>query len=176
GDGLAAARHLAAWGVEVRAVLVGDRAAGLREPAAAELERAQLCGVPVQDAGGGDAVLDRALDGARLVVDGVLGTGLRDAPRPRQASAIRSLARAGAPVLSIDVPSGIDSTTGAVHDPCVRATDTAMLGVAKHGCLLAPRAVVGRLWLVDIGIPPEAYRAVGVAIPMIAGGDWRRLR
>ncbi len=175
GDGLAAARHLAAWGVEVRAVLVADRA-GLREPAAAELDRAQRCGVAVGD-GDGDGALGPALAGARLILDGLLGTGLRDAPRPRQAAAIRATAAAGpVPVLSIDVPSGLDGTTGRVHDPCVRAADTAMLGIPKHGCLVAPRAVVGRLWVVDIGIPPGAYRSIGAEGPGPAGGDWQRLR
>jgi NAD(P)H-hydrate epimerase len=67
-----------------------------------------------------------------------------------------------APVLSLDVPSGIDSTTGEAHGVHVRAAVTLTLALPKTGL---DAATVGELWLADIGIPREVYRRVGIDVP-----------
>ena len=72
---------------------------------------------------------------AELVIDAILGTGLRSAPREPQASAIRAVNDSGIPVLSVDVPSGLDATTGEAFDPTVRATLTCTLTAMKRGLL-----------------------------------------
>lgn len=66
--------------------------------------------------------------------------------------------RAAAPVLALDVPSGLDATSGTVWEPCIRATATMTLALPKRG-LLAPgaRGAVGELYLADIGVPPQLY-------------------
>lgn len=176
GDALVAARHLAGWGVPVRLVLVGDPGR-LAPPAAGHWAAARSGPLDAHWAVAGDGVgaaVDAALAGARVAVDGLLGTGGRGDPREPEATAIRCLNRARPPrVLSIDLPSGLDAGSGVPGDPCVTATDTAMLGAAKTGCLRAAAAgVTGVCWLADIGIPAAAFAAVGAAAPALADGEW----
>jgi NAD(P)H-hydrate epimerase len=117
GDALVLLRTLRAWGRDVEAVLVADRPEG--EPL--------LHGwsLPVRHDDELDGVGWAALLGsAAVVVDGVLGTGARGAPRKRQAAAVARMNACGRPVLALDVPSGVDASTGAVPAEAVRATVT----------------------------------------------------
>jgi ADP-dependent NAD(P)H-hydrate dehydratase / NAD(P)H-hydrate epimerase len=148
GDALVALRTLAAWGRTVRAVLVAER------PWPDPLLHGWS--IPVQtDATLDDPALRARLDGAGVILDGILGTGLRGAPRERQARAIRAIAMAAAPVVALDVPSGVDADGGAVPGDAVHATLTVAFGWPKLGTLLHPaRAHTGRLLAVEIGFPP----------------------
>jgi NAD(P)H-hydrate epimerase len=158
GDTLVLLRTLGAWGREVRAVLAADR------PAADPL----LHGWPLALAV--DAALDEAgwaslLGPAGVVVDGVLGTGARGAPRERQGAAVRRINGSGRPVLALDVPSGIDASTGAVPGEAVRADVTVAFGAPKLGSLLHPaRTHVGRLIAVEIAFPPGRPEDAGAAV------------
>ncbi len=115
GDALVAARHLLAAGVGVSAVLVGDPTR-LPHDAANALD-AWLA------AGG-------SLEGAwppgepDLIIDGLLGIGISRAPSGAIADLIRHANASGAPILAIDVPSGLDADTGVAHDPAIRARCT----------------------------------------------------
>jgi ADP-dependent NAD(P)H-hydrate dehydratase / NAD(P)H-hydrate epimerase len=159
GDALVLLRNLAAWGRPVSAVLVGERS---------EDERL-LHGWGIRVLRDTDfhqhaERLDGELARAGVVVDGVLGTGITGSPRERQAWAIRAMNRAEAPVLALDIPSGVDSVTGAVPGDAVVAALTVAFGGAKLGCLLHPgRKLVGRLVVVEIGFPPveeETFHSV----------------
>ena len=100
-----------------------------------------------------------------LVVDGLIGYSLAGAPHGRLATLIRWANEAGAPVLSLDVPSGVDATTGQAHDPAVRATATVTLALPKQGFTnRAAKGHVGELYLADIGVPPSVYPKLGLAI------------
>lgn len=149
GDALVALRSLAAWGIAVRAILVSDR----------DADDPLLHGWPLEvarDSDLDDSLWTDLLAWADVVVDGVLGTGARGAPRPRQAAAIERVNDAGCPVVALDVPSGIDASTGEVPGTAVRATLTVAFGVPKLGALLHPaRALTGRHVAVDIGFPPS---------------------
>ncbi len=70
-----------------------------------------------------------------------------------------------APVLSLDLPSGLEATSGTVFDPCVRADATLALALPKTG-LWAPgaRRVSGELYLADIGVPQEVYARLGLHV------------
>ncbi|NJD20766.1 MAG: NAD(P)H-hydrate dehydratase, partial [Gemmatimonadetes bacterium] len=95
------------------------------------------------------------LSPAAVIVDGILGTGVRGAPRERQAAAIRRINHAGRPVLALDIPSGVDAATGAAPGEAVQADVTVSFGAPKLGALLHPgRARAGRLIAVEIGFPP----------------------
>jgi ADP-dependent NAD(P)H-hydrate dehydratase / NAD(P)H-hydrate epimerase len=159
GDALVLLRNLAAWGRPVSAILVGDR------PEEEEL----LHGWGIRTLRDTDfhqqtERLDGELARAGVVVDGVLGTGITGPPRERQAWAIRAMNRGEAPVLALDVPSGVDSVTGAVPGDAVVAAATVAFGGAKLGSLLHPaRSLVGRLVVVEIGFPPvdeETFQGV----------------
>jgi len=119
--------------------------------------------------------LEWALTGAGLIVDGLLGTGSSGPPTGMTAEAIRAINLAAATVLAIDLPSGLDATSGDNAGACVRADATVMLAIAKSGCLAeAARPVVGQLWLADIGVPRGAYGAVGLAPPDFQVGNLER--
>jgi NAD(P)H-hydrate epimerase len=165
GDALVCARHLMDWGLPTRVLIPvpADELGGTAGLArAAHGAGAEL--LVLGDGRGQSA--ERAISGASLVVDGLLGTGSRGAPREPTAAVISRVNRSSAEVLSVDLPSGLDADTGEVLGECVRAHHTLMLGVAKAGCL-APgaRHWVGRGWLADIGIPREAYIRAGLAAP-----------
>ncbi|HEX8806485.1 MAG TPA: NAD(P)H-hydrate epimerase, partial [Candidatus Aquilonibacter sp.] len=101
-----------------------------------------------------------ALEGAALAIDALFGTGAR-LPLPEQyLPAIRALDARERRVLSIDIPSGVDATTGAVPGDAVRASATLVLAAMKAGLLFDPaRARCGELWLADIGIDGATLEA-----------------
>ncbi|HET6349278.1 MAG TPA: NAD(P)H-hydrate dehydratase, partial [Candidatus Krumholzibacteria bacterium] len=123
--------------------------------AAANYER--LSGLPrVQKR---DATGESVQD-ATVVIDAIFGTGFTGAPRGTAAHMIalinQTRAARGIPVVSIDIPSGVNGTTGAVDGDAVRADMTLTIGAAKTGLLFHPgRSHVGRLDIIDIGFPPE---------------------
>jgi ADP-dependent NAD(P)H-hydrate dehydratase / NAD(P)H-hydrate epimerase len=148
GDGLAAARHLHRWGLLLR-VCCADRSR-LRGAAARELDVLERLGVEPS------SELD--LRGASVVVDAIFGTGLTRAPEGRFAEWIRAINDSGRRIVSVDVPSGLDAESGVAYSPVVHANLTVTLGLPKRG-------LSGDVKVVDIGIPGEAYAAIGVEIP-----------
>lgn len=103
------------------------------------------------------------LAGAGLVIDGILGANARLPLDPVSAALVAAISAGDAPILAVDVPTGIDPSTGAVGDPCVRAVATIALGAPKLGCFLEPaRGYVGELWCDDLGMHgDDAGRADG---------------
>ncbi|MET9065264.1 NAD(P)H-hydrate dehydratase [Streptosporangium sandarakinum] len=97
----------------------------------------------------------RLLDGADLVVDGLVGIGGTGALREPYATLARLAAEGPATVVAVDVPSGVDASTGRVDGPAVRADVTVTFGARKIGLLTDPGAArAGRVELVDIGLGP----------------------
>ncbi len=153
-DALAAARILAARGLPCIAWLVTERR---NDAAQQQLSMAQMYGVSVT------AVPD-ALPQRAAWVDGLLGTGSRGAPRGAVADAIAWLAGREGPVVSIDVPSGVDVDTGAVPTSAVRADCTVTFVRTKPGLHVTPgRGHAGSVVVADIGItpPPSSSAASG---------------
>jgi hydroxyethylthiazole kinase-like uncharacterized protein yjeF len=170
GDGMVAARHLQTWGCAVTArVLSEERKIG--DLLWTHIRSALANGVAVEIAEGAEDVAARAGD-AQLVLDAILGVGLREAPREPQASAIRALIEAGQPVLSVDVPSGLDATIGEAYAPCVRAAATCTLTAMKAGLWTqAGSDHAGEIWVADIGMPVAAWQRSGIAQPSaVVGG------
>ena len=156
GDGLAAARHLHRWG-RLSAVSCVD-AERLKGAAALERDALAKLGISISD--------ELELDGAEVVVDALLGTGLSRAPEGKFASWIQAINDSGAQVIAVDIPSGLDADTGVAYAPCVHANMTVTLGLPKLGLLKGDGpAGAGDVWVADIGVPFEAYAAVGVEIP-----------
>jgi NAD(P)H-hydrate epimerase len=149
GDGLAAARHLASAGKDVRIHLVVPPEA-YREGSdpAIHLATVRAMGLPLTE--------DLELAGAALILDGIFGTGLAKDVRPPFGDAIDAINAAGAAVLAIDLPSGLDANTGAILGHAVRADATATMGAPKIGFTLGegPR-LVGEVEVIDLGIPPS---------------------
>jgi NAD(P)H-hydrate epimerase len=108
------------------------------------------------------------LDSVNLVIDAMIGYGLTGDPRGHIADWIQHVNDAGRPVLALDAPSGLDTTTGFPGNPCIRATATMTLALPKTG-LMTPEAYkyVGDLYLADISVPPQLYSKLGIEVPPI---------
>jgi len=105
--------------------------------------------------------------------DLIIGYSLAGAPRGPAAQLINGANAHSAPILSLDTPSGLDTSTGLVYEPAVRATATLTLALPKVG-LRAPEAAehVGELYLADIGVPPELYAGLGLQVgPVFAQSE-----
>lgn len=159
GDALVLLRTLAAWGRPVRALVAADNEDATR----------LLHGWPIDIVRAEDLESDRELalflGEAHVAVDGVLGTGVQGAPRPQQARVIDAMNGTDVPVMSLDLPSGVDAATGQTPGAAVRADVTVAFGWPKLGSLLHPaRGVTGRLISVEIGFPPVPDGAFGAAL------------
>ena len=145
GDALFAGALLARRGARVDALLVGDSAHtdGMRALAAAGGRHS---------AAGSDEDA-RVLAAADLIVDGMLGIGASGPLRPAYARLARLVADGDAMVVAVDVPSGVDASTGEVAAGAVRADVTVTFGAGKVGLQVAPGAEhAGLVDLVDIGL------------------------
>ena len=169
GGGIAAARRLHVWGVPVEVVLAAPRD-GFRGVPETQLAAVGRMGVPVHQ-------FDGDLPPAALFVDALIGYGLRGPAAGLTARAIETAERAGAPVVSLDAPSGLDVDSGETLGPAITADATLTLALPKAG-LLAPGAApfTGVLYLADISVPHEVYRRLGLAVPpLFAEGPLVRL-
>jgi len=152
GGALVCARRLHTWGAHVQIILTHPPANFTPVPAH-QLDIVQRMNIPVAEAGALAQV-----QSPELIMDGLIGYRLKGAPLGTVADLIRWANAQAAPILALDVPSGVDGTSGTVFDPAIRATATMTLALPKAG-LRAPgaRAQVGELYLADIGVPPTLY-------------------
>jgi ADP-dependent NAD(P)H-hydrate dehydratase / NAD(P)H-hydrate epimerase len=152
GDGFVTARRLKERGWPARVALLGSRER-LRGDAALAAKAWPDDVLPLDP---------NLVEGARLVVDGLFGAGLA---RPLDGVArdtVEAVARAGVPIVAIDVPSGVDGDTGAILGAVAPAVLTVTFHRAKPGHLLLPgRDHVGELVVADIGIPADATSPEG---------------
>ena len=155
GDGLAAARHLTLWNYPVRLVLT-DAADRLREEPAIYARITRWLGLPLAELTAPAALTqaEQWLAACGLVVDALLGIGARGAVREPAASLIDRMNACGKPILSVDIPSGLEADEGQVLGVAVKATVTVTFGVPKRGCLVAAGpAHTGRLVVDPITMP-----------------------
>lgn len=152
GGGLAAARHLHNRGVAVNVVLEEGRE--LQGVPAHQLEILRRMNVAV--------VADPRP--ASLVIDAMIGYSLRGDPRGPVAEWIDWANEQPSPTLALDLPSGLDATTGRVADHCIRADATVTLALPKVGLRISP-LVVGELFCADISVPTSVYESMGLSLP-----------
>jgi ADP-dependent NAD(P)H-hydrate dehydratase / NAD(P)H-hydrate epimerase len=163
GDGFVAARHLLERGFTVRLGFSGDRTklppdaramAGLWTGAVAPLAATLL-------------------EGADIVVDALFGAGLARPITGAYAALIEAVNESGRPVVAVDVPSGIDGSTGAVRGVAVWAMTTVTFFRLKPGHLLLPgRAACGETEVADIGIPASVLQTIAPRSFVNAPGLW----
>jgi len=164
GGGLCCARHLANRGVPVAVVL--DRApAALTGPAAHHRETLEAMGVPI---GVGPDQLSTGP--GHVIVDAVVGYGLDGPLQGTAAELIEALDGAGGPTVSLDVPSGLDATTGDRPGVAVEPDAICTLALPKTGL----EGVDARIVLTDIGLPAGVYEQAGVG-PVAPFGQAFRL-
>jgi NAD(P)H-hydrate epimerase len=120
----------------------------------------RICARVLGEAGRDVTVVDGLgdLGEPELVVDALLGIGLRDAPREDSVRMIERMNATGRPVVAVDVPSGVDASTGEVPSVAVRATLTVTFGSAKVGLAVSPgRAHAGSVHVAPIGLQPRGH-------------------
>jgi ADP-dependent NAD(P)H-hydrate dehydratase / NAD(P)H-hydrate epimerase len=113
---------------------------------------------------GRDAEESGDFESADVIVDALFGTGFTGDPRPEAAALIEEINAAGKPVLSVDVPSGVNASTGEVPEAAIRAEVTVTFHGPKVGLHVAPgRFHAGEVIVADIGLEPRetAHRLVG---------------
>lgn len=189
GDGLVAARHLYNQGVAVRVWLWADPGQILGD-AAVNLQAAIRIGVPITvQCGGGAPQAEGAArvnapaaqpvnlcEWADLVIDSLLGTGIRGPASGPMAEAIEAINGSGRPVLAVDLPSGMDSDSGIIPGPAVRARWTVTLGLPKIGLYLYPAAeLAGAVEVADISLPARAIEDQGVTVQVAEAGTIARI-
>ncbi len=173
GGTLVAARRLHTWGAQVQVILTRPDPIFTRIPAH-QLTILRRMAVPVFLA---NAV--HQTNPTDLVLDGIIGYSLRGAPRGAAADLIRWANQQSAPILALDAPSGVDTTTGTGFDPTIHATATLTLALPKAGlCTPGVEHLVGELYLADIGVPPALYAQPPLELnvgPIFATSDVVRL-
>jgi NAD(P)H-hydrate epimerase len=153
GGGLVAARHLHDLGIELDVVLGTEELTGVP---AQQLEALRTAGVPERH---------RVEQGADVLVDALLGYSAVGPPRGRVEEMISEGLSLGVPVVSLDVPSGLDLETGMFYPTSFRRSVVMTLGLPKENMVEA----VDHMWVADIGIPGEAYRRLGIDVPDLFG-------
>jgi NAD(P)H-hydrate epimerase len=163
GGGMVAARHLHNWGADIILKVLAPEAQLKNVPAHQYdiLKKMKILENKTND-----------LNMFDLVIDAMIGYGLTGNPRGMIADWIKRVNDTTHPVLALDTPSGLNTTTGAPGNPCIHATATMTLALPKTG-LLTPQAAsyVGDLYLADISVPPQLYARLGIVVPPIFNHD-----
>ncbi|NTW05131.1 MAG: NAD(P)H-hydrate dehydratase [Peptococcaceae bacterium] len=155
GDGFVAARHLFNMGADVKVLMV-EKQDDSKGDAAINQEIWRKMGQKIYT-----VTQNEGLNAARLflvktdlVIDAIFGTGFKGTAKDYIGQIIESINASGKPVVSVDIPSGVEADSGIVNGPCVRANITVTFGLPKVGLLLEPGAsYTGVLKVVDISLP-----------------------
>jgi NAD(P)H-hydrate epimerase len=159
GGGMVAARHLSNWGADIRLRVISPLKK-LKDTPAHQYQILGKIEIPVNET--------INLDDMDLILDAMIGYGLSGNPLGEAAEWIRRVNAAGLPVIALDTPSGLDTTTGIPGNPCLRAQATMTLALPKVW-LRTPEAsaFVGELYLADISVPNLVYSRMGIQVPDI---------
>ncbi|MBI4178108.1 NAD(P)H-hydrate dehydratase [bacterium] len=174
GDGLVAARRLSRRGHAVTVILTVNT---FSPDAAAQWKRLPKR-VAILRAGSADGRREAMVVAGKsdLVIDALFGTGLSQPLKSSIRKLVEDINRLGRPVLAVDIPSGIDASTGQILGTAVRARATVTFARPKIGHILQPGAEYGgRLDVVDIGIPDEAVRSAGPDTFLMERSDAARI-
>ncbi len=160
GGGMVAARHLANWGAEVDVILTA-LPEDYHDVPGYQLRILEHMEMPISQ------VPFEPFRGD-LILDALIGYGLRGGPRGRVATAIQAANDCGIPILALDAPSGLDTSTGGAHAPTIQARATLTLALPKRGLLAeSARGFVGKVYVADIGVPPRVLAAMGIGVPNV---------
>jgi len=161
GGALVCARRLHTWGAQVQ-VILSHPPTNYTPVSAHQLDIIQRMNLRVTEA---DTRLK--VQNPELIVDGLIGYRLHGAPHGVVADLIRWANAQTAPILALDVPSGVDGTTGNVLDPAIKATATMTLALPKAGLFaLEAQGQEGELYLADIGVPSSLYAEAALSLPL----------
>lgn len=172
GDGLVVARHLKKKGVPCEMVLLA-RKEELSQDAAENLRAyLRLKGKLFEATPDSLELLGKRLQRNRLVVDAILGTGLKEEVRGLYAEVIAMINACGLPVVAVDLPSGLDGDRGVPLGTAIKAEMTVTLGFPKLGAVIYPGVCyAGEVVVADIGLHPRAVEEVRPQIELLEARD-----
>ena len=153
GDGFVAARYLYNWGFKPRIFLVGNPTQ-LKTDALANYHVAKNLRISVKPIDGLDSAFKKSIQSADLIVDAIFGVGLNRPIHEPYHGIIHAINTQGLYVVAVDIPSGLDGTTGEIYGICIKANLTVTFSALKKGFLKKQGTFyTGRHVVVDIGIP-----------------------
>ncbi|MGN1001227.1 MAG: NAD(P)H-hydrate dehydratase [Oscillospiraceae bacterium] len=173
GDGIGAAVYLVRHGCRVRVLLTGERERMSAD--SREMERRLVTlGVEVEEFDPDEKGLAERLEGAPVIIDAIFGIGLNKPVRGKAQDAIRMINASGAPVISADIPSGVEADTGRILGMAVKAERTVTFSLAKPGHFIQPGCTCcGRLEVRDIGIPVGLVQGCKTKVRAVLDGEVR---
>jgi hydroxyethylthiazole kinase-like uncharacterized protein yjeF len=171
GDGFVVARLLKRRRFAVTVYLLG-KPSEVKGDALTNLKRCRRAGIKVVELTKTTwKTFLKDLDRNPIIVDAVFGTGFEGEPRGLTAQTIEAVNRSGGVRVAVDIPSGVDATTGGAA-LAVKANITVTMGLTKRGHLLHPgKALTGDLIVADIGIPGKVVEGAGLTTNVPEGGD-----
>jgi len=150
GGGMAAARHLYNWGAHVTVALATELQT-MKDAPKHQMLSLKKIGLIVED-----VIPSRKY---QMVVDALIGYGLRGSPQGMYAKWIEWINNQDSPRISLDIPSGLDADSGKPSGVCVKADATLTLALPKVGMMTAEaKKYVGELYLADISVPKTLIR------------------
>ncbi len=170
GDGFVAARYLVEEEAEVNTYLLGKKEE-VKGDARVNLERLAPPVVEIKEEKDLEK-LREDLSQVDLVIDALLGTGTKGEVRGISKAIIELLNESGKPVISVDIPSGLEGNKGKPLGVCIRAVRTVTMGLPKRGLILYPGSeYAGKLKIADIGIPSEVLDNQGLNVNLLEEED-----
>ncbi|SDX21292.1 NAD(P)H-hydrate dehydratase [Paenibacillus sp. PDC88] len=164
GDGLVCARHLQEAGMKVTIVYAVSPST-LEQDAALQRDAAAAYSIPAVVYSEKEPL---SFHGVTGIVDALLGTGSNGAPRKAYAALIREANESGLPIVSADIPSGLNADTGELYEPHIRAEITVCFGLLKRGLTQYPGAeAAGRIVVRSIGIPSKLAADQGGTVQVL---------
>ncbi len=164
GGGLVAARYLLNWGAAVGVCLAGDPKR-LSPILAERWKTFSMLDATIINLN--DSNLSDLLAGSELIIDAIIGYGGRGNPRGSAGELIKAINSSGRPLLSLDAPSGLDTTSGFPGDPTVAASVILTLALPKTGLIQSEsQAFTGNLFIADIGVPKLIYQQLNIHNPI----------
>jgi NAD(P)H-hydrate epimerase len=153
GDGFVVGRYLSQWGAEVKLFLLGKKK-DVKGDAKTNMKKAQDMGLLIKELSQKKELPKNP--NSHLMIDAIFGTGFQGKAEGLYAHAIEFINKSNSPVLSIDVPSGLNADTGDAEGVCVKANHTATMALPKIGHFFYPgRGYSGEVSVIDIGVPKK---------------------
>lgn len=164
GDGIAAARHLVNWGIETN-ILLAELPENLKTTSVHHLSLVKKNNI-YAEIWNNTKEQKQLFQEADVIVDSLLGYNINGNPRERYKALIIEANNANKPIIAIDLPSGLDGTTGAPNAPTIKANQTLTLALPKIGLTKkSATEYVGEVFVADLGITESIFSEAGIQVP-----------
>jgi hydroxyethylthiazole kinase-like uncharacterized protein yjeF len=173
GDGFVVGRYLSEWGAQVEFYLTADRGE-VRGDAKTNLEKAEKMGLPITEILQKEEIPSKIE--ADLIVDALFGTGFSGEITDYVKDIVELINDSCAPVLSVDIPSGLHADTGQFSGPCIKAKRTVTMALPKIGHFFFPgKETSGKVSVVDIGVPPHVVEEENINLNLITEDEVKKM-